>query len=269
MSTAPPNIIVRDNLSELWADVFLALMVPGASPRPLLLTLTGMNDSVPSENQLIRKAVDEQLRNSGNLSCKITANTIFPYERWHRHLGRPRAELYDWYLKSFLPRAKARDQRNRYGTYFERMIRFTGEGAGSSRGSIQTTNQLEHIVELWSNGIKRNHRPRRSALQLVCFDPSKDHTGQSVRGFPCLQQVSFSYDDNGISISAYYPTQYVFERAYGNYLGLCQLGEFVANAVDSQLVRFNCFVLQPELGSSTKSSLRALEKRVRGLIAPP
>ena len=269
MSTARPEMIECDNISELWAQAFLTLMAPGASPRPLLLSLTGMVDSVPQEIAQIRTAVDEHLRKTGNLSCKITANTIFPYERWRRNHAAPRSALYDWYLNSFLPRAKARDSKNCYGTYFERMIRSTGAGPGHENGRISTKNQLEHIITIWLNGIRKGHRPRRSALQLVCFDPSKDHTRQPVRGFPCLQQVGFSYDVvDEISVTAYYPTQYIFDRAYGNYLGLCQLGEFVADAVDSEVVRFNCLILQPELGSSTKSALRPLETEVRNLISP-
>ena len=30
-------------------------------------------------------------------------------------------------------------------------------------------------------------------------------------------------------MTGFYATQYVVERAYGNYLGLCRLGEFMAH----------------------------------------
>lgn len=64
---------------------------------------------------------------------------------------------------------------------------------GLTREGRRDVNQLQHVVGL----LRRKPRPRKSALQLACFDPAKDHTGQPVRGFPCLQQVSVAYDDAG------------------------------------------------------------------------
>jgi thymidylate synthase len=101
-----------------------------------------------------------------------------------------------------------------------------------------------------------SHRPRLSALQVSCFDPPKDHTGQPVRGFPCLQQVSFAYDNSGgLAVSAYYPSQYIFDRGYGNYLGLCHLGQFMASEMGLQLVRLNCYVNSPLRGDTPKRAL--------------
>jgi hypothetical protein len=105
-------------------------------------------------------------------------------------------------------------------------------------------------------------------LQAACFDPVKDHTGQKLRGFPCLQQVSLSYDDEGgLAVEAYYPTQYIFDRGYGNYLGLARLGRFMAHEMGLCLMRLNCFVAHPELGGDvTKEELRPLEAVVRGQL---
>lgn len=266
MSTALPRIIEGDNLSDVWARMFLGLMAPGAQPHPIVMSLAGMVDNAPAELPDIRAALDEALAAAGECSCKISANTIFPYDRWRRKSTAPRNDLYDWYLKRFLPRAKARDVKNRYGTYFERMINATGMRRKGQNLQPHTGNQLEHIIQVWAAGIAAGRRPRRSALQLSCFDPAKDHTGQPVRGFPCLQQVSFSYDDgDGISISALYPTQYIFERAYGNYLGLCHLGDFLASALGLRVERLNCLILQPEFGV-TKASLAPLETQVRAAL---
>ena len=270
MSTALPEIVAGENLSEVWGRIFLALMAPGSDTRPVLMSLNGMVDNVAAELEPIRTALDDALSVAGECSCKITANTIFPYNRWRRNPDAAREQLYEWYLQKFLPRAKARDGRNRYGTYFERLVRATGTRHNRQSLENHETNQLEHVIGTWAAGIAAARRPRRSSLQLACFDPVKDHTGQILRGFPCMQQVSFSYDnDGGISVTAYYPTQYIFERAYGNYLGLCHLGEFVADALDVRFVRLNCLTLQPTLGTSTKTSLRPLEATVRAELSEP
>ena len=86
-------------------------------------------------------------------------------------------------------------------------------------------------------------------------------------GFPCLQQVSFTHDNaNGLIINAFYPTQYVFDRAYGNFLGLCRLGAFMAAYIQLNVVRFNCFIATPQIGKPTKSVLLGLREKVEGLL---
>ena len=204
---------------------------------------------------------------NGKFTCDVSALTIFPYKHWIRDGRPPYQELFAWYLEKFLPRLKARNSRNRTGTYFERMIDFQGVRLKDGKLLNDGKNQLEHIIKIWP---KDNHhpRPRQSALQVACFDPVKDHTGSVRSGFPCLQQVSFTYDNNkGLAINAYYPTQYIFDRAYGNYLGLCHLGCFVAHELNLQLARLNCFVARSELGDITKTKLRELEKIVRESIS--
>ncbi|MEB5016537.1 hypothetical protein RXP78_29840, partial [Pseudomonas aeruginosa] len=62
-----------------------------------------------------------------------------------------------------------------------------------------------------------------------------------MRGFPCLQHVTFAPAKDGLNVNAFYATQYMVERAYGNYLGLCRLGQFVAHELKLPLKRFTCF----------------------------
>ena len=44
-----------------------------------------------------------------------------------------------------------------------------------------------------------------------------------------------------VNVNAFYATQYAFERAYGNYLGLCWLGRFVAHEMGLTLASVSCF----------------------------
>jgi hypothetical protein len=105
---------------------------------------------------------------------------------------------------------------------------------------------------------------------LGCFDPPKDHSRAPVRGFPCLQQASVTHDGRGrIAVNAYYPTQYIFDRAYGNYLGLCHLGAFLAHETGLEFTRLNCFVGRPELGNVTKTQIRSLVESVATQLSRP
>src|SRR5207244_394769 len=94
---------------------------------------------------------------------------------------------------NYLPRLRARDRRNRTGTYFQRMIAFEGT---DRKANNETRNQLEHIISLWPTNANSS-RPRQSALQIGIFDPAKDHNRSPRSIFPCLQQVSLAYDDSG------------------------------------------------------------------------
>ena len=79
-------------------------------------------------------------------------------------------------------------------------------------------------------------------LQAATFDPKVDHTKAALRGFPCLQQVSFAVqDDKTIAVNGFYAFQYIGKRAYGNYVGLCRLGHFVAHELGTELSRMTCF----------------------------
>ena len=234
---------------------------------PLTISVGGFVDSVPAVDERIRQTLDAVLSKHDKYSCQVSALTIFPYRHWIRSGQPPRKELFDWYLNQFLPRLKARDSRNGRGTYFERMIEFQGVRGKAGKLLNDGKNQLEHIISLWPKD-SRHSRPRQSALQVACFDPVKDHTGSVRSGFPCLQQVSFIYDNSGgLAINAYYPTQYIFDRAYGNYLGLCHLGHFMAHELGLKLIRLNCFVGYPELGDINKDELRGLEKTVREIFS--
>lgn len=252
MSIDSPIVVDDVCLSRAWARVFLRVAPDGENlRRPLVLTIAFADNEVPSEDASIRKALDDHLIRLGKVTTDATALTIFPFKPWVRR-GKPRyAEFREFCVKRLLPRLKSLDSRNRNGTYFERMMAHTGLRHEDPR----EVDQLGFIIEL----LRDDRRIRESALQIACFDPSKDHTGQRVRGFPCLQQVGVSYgEDNSIAVNAFYPTQYIFDRAYGNYLGLCQLGCFLAHETGLRFARLNCFVGKPQLGKVSKGELHTL-----------
>lgn len=259
MLSSFPHIVKDANLSRAWASVFLDLLRSGKG-RPTLVVLDA-RDGGPSENEELRVEVETHLRAAGKVAIEDNAAMIFPYRTWE-HLRRPqRAVLYDFYSR-MEQRVKARDARNRYGTYFGRMIKYTGIRGGTAF----TINQIEHIMGRWNHRRAKSRRPRVSELQISCFDPAKDHAGQALRGFPCLQQLSIAYEGGGLALSAYYPTQYIFDRAYGNYLGLCRLGLFLAHEMGLELHRVDCFISSPRLGDVRKRDLTRLAAVAEALI---
>jgi hypothetical protein len=254
-----PAPIAETNLSHAWGRALLHVIK--ASPRrlaPMIVSIQCDGKSEPAEDLQIRDALDALLAKTEKKTCDETAATIFPHASWVRR-GKPNCdEFSNWYLNEYMKRHRARVrvyQGKIIETYFERMIAFGGE-SGAGKG----VDQLKEIVRIWQRDQRKSRRPRRSALQVACFDPRIDSTGAAMSGFPCLQQVSFIYDDEGnFAVNAYYPTQYIFDRAYGNYLGLCQLGQFMAHQLGMDMIRLNCFIGHPELGRGvTKGELADL-----------
>ena len=246
--------IESKNLSVAWSEAFLKLMESGCSEiKPLIVSIDGIHEGVPEENDQIRRVLDEALARH-RTSCNTVANTIFPESLWNP--ARERALLYQRYLLHAWPRVKKCPANNR-GTYFQRLIAF--------ENGVAPINQLEHVITTWH---KRNHR--HSALQLSVFDPRHDHTDGRRLGFPCLHQVCFTpmgaNGADGLAVTGFYATQHIFEKAYGNYMGLCRLGRFMAHEMKLKLTRMTCIAACAKLGDVKKSELEPMAKQLRAIL---
>ena len=249
------NLIVEDNLSVAWGKAFLKVFHAGEIA-PLMVIINGLDNAEPPEIPAIRDALDLALKANGKgTSCHESANTIFPNSLWNPDTDRH--DLYRRYLKIY-PHIR-KYPRNRNGVYFQRFIAFDYD---DKVHKVQNNvNQLDHIIETWNGG---NHR--RSALQAAVFDPLRDHTNQPQRGFPCLQQVAFTPIGSSLSVTGFYATQYIFERAYGNYLGLCRLGRFMAHEMGLRLSQIICIATRA-VYYGAKRDLERLDQQVKMAIA--
>lgn len=266
MSTERPEIITSENLSIAWGQAFLKLYDnTGPMHSPLVISVTDFEDQIPVENQPIRSAVDRALSDTeGKYVVKKTALTIFPNDLWEFRKYPNHEKFAALFREHWFPAVHRNNAHNRTGTYFQRLV---AHGAEIQKHRLVDpyTDQLQKIIEFWSH----KGSIRRSALQAAIFDPSKDHTMSALRPFPCLQQVSFSYDnEGGLAITGYYPSEYIFDRGYGNYLGLCHLGRYIARQLGLSLTRMNCVVNHPILfgGKTSKRKLSELTAIIRNEV---
>lgn len=220
------HYIERKNLSLAWEVASTVATSGGRSEiLPLVVSITGFDEKgAPIEDERIRKSLDRMLLARGNQSVETVASTIFPQHMWNPSASRE--QLFERYRK-ILPRLKEH-QKNRYGIYFERMI---------DGGPDQNKNQLDFVIGAYQS----RDDVRRSMLQVAIFNPTKDLSLAAQRGFPCLQHVTFAPSGDNLTVNAFYATQYLFERAYGNYLGLCRLGQFAAHEMGLRLDRVTCY----------------------------
>lgn len=241
-----PVLIKDNNLSNAWCKILQHIIDnSGNEITPLVLTLSDFEENIVIKDELNNDLGIHQLD-----SIDIVSETIFP-QSLHLFNKSNRHELYKLYLENVLPRLKKIDKRNSAGTYFERLIAF-----GDSQ-----KNQLEIIIDSLSENSKIK---RRSKSQAAIFDPLKDHKNGVFQSFPCLQHVSFYKSENGgLIINSFYAMQYLYQRAYGNWLGLINLGKFVAQEAGLELERFNCFVGVEKLDHLTKAQAKGLINKMK------
>jgi hypothetical protein len=263
-----PIVIAASNISYAWARAFDLSMEAGDELSQLVVSVSIRPDG-PYEDVAIRSMIDQHYQGHPKKKgqrrqlCDTVAKTVFPHTLVRP--GQNRAQLYETFLK-ILPQLK-KCPANRRGMYFERMISYSPAWAPSSdapKGEMpddldegadddlsgekddagspvrlqqfEPVNQLEKVISDIAGA-----RPRRSGLQLAIFDPTRDHRSNPYLSFPCLQQVSFlPHADQGLSLMALYPMHWLYERAYGNYLGLVRLGEYVASQVGRTFTRITC-----------------------------
>lgn len=258
---APLPVMIDDtNLARAWARLLLRVLDgAGTEVAPLILSLSDFGgDGAVGEDPAVRQALDRLLKRKGRLVVDDIAFTIFPQRLWQMSRG-DRVRLFALYRATF-PRWQAMNRKaNGRGLYFERMVMY---GRGPCDG-----NQLEWILSQFNSraGV------RRSMLQAATFDPGRDHVASAQLGFPCLQQVSFEPTPAGLVTNAFYATQQIFDKAYGNYLGLAHLGAFMAHEMGMPLARLNVLVGVAKLERITKSDVdfRPLVAAAEALITPP
>lgn len=254
-----PLLINESDLSKAWAKAVLHVIDnPGLEISPLVLSVTDFDDNgKPNESPTVRQELDDLLLAKELRNVEDVAFTIFPQRLWQIARG-DRALLFELYRNAFR-RYKAMNPRdNRRGLYFERL---TSYGRGPCDG-----NQLEWILSQF-NG---REGVRRSMFQASVFDPDRDHVANAQLQFPCLQHVSFEPTKGGLVVNAFYATQQLFVKAYGNYLGIARLGAFIAHEMDMKLVRMNVIVgvAKFERVSKTDPLLAPLLAAARACISP-
>lgn len=253
------SIIEETNISHAWARAFaIAMDEPKGKIIPLVIVISDFKNSEVNEDSKIRELLDNSLETSGAQSIHTVANTIFPISLWNPQ--KSRQTLFDRHEKCW-PRIKKCPANNR-GHYFHRFVAYEKDSGQP------TVNQLEEIINTWNNTKFK----RRSALQLSVFDPRKDHVNQPYQRFPCLHQVCFtpkgSNGEDGLIATGFYANQYLYKRAYGNYLGLCRLGKFVAHEIGLELTQMVCYSAIATLDDGLrKKDLRSLNDQLKAIIA--
>lgn len=177
-----------------------------------------------------RAELDRLRLAQGHEPIETVAGTLFPAALAARSADH--ATLVARYREMY-PRIK-KYPGNTHGTYFERLISYPG----AKKTQID---QLGNIIARLrkQSAIKG---PMTAAYEADLAHPGDGGDGSPAealihaadrdnlyRGFPCLSHLSFQLSrDGSVHATALYRSQYMVERAYGNYLGLGRLLSYIA-----------------------------------------
>jgi len=232
-------IIEGNSVAECWLKLLTRFVDDRASELSPVIVKINITDDVPPYRDELEQDLNSFLDEVGQPHIETTAGTIFPVS-----LSGKGQAVFDRYEKIW--KYVKKEGKNKRGTYFHRLVAYADVYG-------RKTNQLKEIIDTY-NGIEgvRNPVHRRSALIATTFDPTLDHTHQPQLGFPCLQQVCFLPDGDKMSMNAVYAMQHLSTRAYGNYVGLIRLGQFMAREMGLEFVQLNCMVSVLGLGQQMK-----------------
>jgi len=246
-----PILVNESNVSLAWGKAVWE--VRKNQYRPLCVSITDFKSDEIEEIPEIRTTLNSLLREKAIVSARETSETIFPYHYWSPKKP-TQEELFTWYREKYLPRHRARARLTpshiTAETYFERLVAYKGYKEVGGEIEPETINQLERIINVYKHYSALGRNPSPSKFIATCLNPSTDNNNMSPYvSFPCLQQIGFSFAGGAVSVTGFYTIQYLMKRGYGNYLGLCYLGQFMARETGLPLARVNCFVGNPRVDS--------------------
>ncbi|MFB1064837.1 hypothetical protein [Natrinema sp. H-ect4] len=124
-------------------------------------------------------------------------------------------------------------QHNRWGTYFERMIKRkdpeTGETFNPLKDLIEKMHRANHDGQTFHSCYDIDLSAGSFGMSL--YDPSTDRN--KIRGLPCLSHLSFKLYEGDVHLTALYRSHDYRFKVIGNLLGLARLQSCVANEVDA------------------------------------
>ncbi|RDI16347.1 hypothetical protein [Lentzea flaviverrucosa] len=267
------SIVSASDVSDGWLQMIdIALSAPQYQ---LLHSVVRMANPT-AEDPHVRTAVDEMLSARKLAPVETVANTIFPASLAAR--CKDAEELSDRYRRIYA-RLRKESTKNRSGTYFGRLVEYPGlEGKG----------QLPRLIKLLSREVKKQRRvalyEMAPSSPVVDFEPVVENGSAEYEavlsepvsvyapekdglpfGFPCLTQLSFQLDGDRLHGLALYRGQYLVERAYGNYLGIGRLLDYIASSSGLKCGQLTVMVGYAQVENGCVIHARNAVKRVRQL----
>lgn len=260
------TFIQADNISTGWLAALAHLVRFEGNDIHLLVGIRKPGEEDPH----VRKVFDEFLDAQHLQPISTVASTIFPQALYQPKAGdTARSRLYQSY-EAIYPLLK-RHPANRRGTYFHRLIHWSGrkdpfnqleQTIQRLKGQIPRRNPLSSTYEM-SLGVMEDdggdgletEEAEKASLQIAY--PGVDN---SQMGFPCLSHISLTYFEKRLHMAAVYRNQFFISKAYGNYVGLSHLLHFICQEIGCEPGELTC------LAAHADAELRLGKKNLMNLV---
>jgi thymidylate synthase len=248
-----PRSILAPDLSSGWLGA-VSVLVDQPDKKAVHLLVRIVDPT--SENLAVREAVQALIntRNKGRSESKrmpdieTTRNTIFPASWAARH-PEP-ADLAAHYRERYTKDGLRGFPGNGDGTYFGRIVSYPRSDADvveeSSDQLSETVRKLR--VELNTGQAKTS----RYEINIYC-----ERLDRGAMSFPCLAHASVHLHEGKLQMQAIYRNEYLLARGYGNFLGLAELQQYIAAAVDLPVGELLMTIGHAEL-DAPKTAIREL-----------
>jgi thymidylate synthase len=235
------HYVTAHGLSEAWLKA--ASAVYSETSRTMTHLIVRIAD--PSQEDLqVRTKVDSLLDTLGLQAVESVRNTIFPLI-WSQDIPDFAELAADYRLHYKALKALAGSNR---GTYFGRIV-----GYQTAKGELD---QLSVTIEKLKKSNTAPNPRWTSTYEINIYDPSTD--SRIDRGFPCMSHLAFHLEGEFLHTCAQYRNQDLVERAYGNYLGLAQLQQYVAQKAGLRVGALTLFVGHAFVPTGTRRALSRL-----------
>lgn len=226
------NTVIRgENVSDAWKKAIEHLILNGKDDYNLIVEI----ENPTLDDKKVRDQFNQVLFNMDDQRIETVANTIFPYGMNNKSDNR--SDFYGRFRRVYPILRKVTE--NNKGTYFGRLVEW-------NYGRSETFNQLEHTI-LKLAREKSNGRGIRVMYEMSIYDPNLDKNNQM--GFPCMSFISLKIRKDFIDLTAIYRNQYFVQKAYGNYLGLGRLLEFISKESGYKMGKLTCIATHAALGT--------------------
>lgn len=259
------TFVTGADIGDAWLQAFS--IMGGSDSGVVNLSVEIQNPLV--EDLGIRGAIERHLSalrsaNNRGQSIHTVANTIFPIAQY-----RPGDGAADRYYANVIEGAAVRRGTSAgWGTYAERLVAYPSWDG-------KTTNQLEKILERL-RGVRHWHDIYEAPIETA---EDADTTATAIlhadvrmdsrrRGGPCLAHLSFTLADGKLSLVALYRHHTYIDRAYGNFVGLGRLMNFLATEAALEVGNLLVVTGHANAGLSGAASLLASAAAEQGTTSP-